>query len=201
MCRYYDWTNVRLVGYGNVADRQPLIDDFNNCNVDRIQCLIGTYRTIGTGFNITRVTQVLLFDLEWTTCPEKQAIGHVHRKGQDFITRSYRLVSEAWIEQQIKMRQIDRELVNNKAFGIEEDPNSGKKTVMSESELEALLKDSSGGVTAEMQAYMDEFLDKAKHRAERQLLGDNDDDDDDDGDEIQNSIVRCQIRCQIRYQI
>ena len=151
------YENIVLVGHQPPSDRQQIVDRFQACNVDELQFMIGTYRTMGTGLNLTRATNCLLIDLEWTTRPEKQAMGRMHRKGQQYTTQSLRLISESFIETQIRNRQLRRDFINKKAFGLDDD--AAKTTPgLTPEELDKLLNDPSSGISDEVEAFVNKRM-------------------------------------------
>jgi DNA helicase INO80 len=77
---YRNWKFVRLDGSTKLAERQPLIDQFNT-DTDVFVFLIST-RAGGLGINLTAADTVILFDSDWNPHVDSQAQDRAHRIGQ-----------------------------------------------------------------------------------------------------------------------
>ncbi|KFM65528.1 SWI/SNF-related matrix-associated actin-dependent regulator of chromatin subfamily A containing DEAD/H box 1, partial [Stegodyphus mimosarum] len=97
---------LRLDGQVPVAERQQLIDEFNN-NSEIVVFLLST-RAGGLGINLTAADTVILHDIDFNPYNDKQAEDRCHRVGQLRDVRVIRFISENTIEEGILQRAKDK---------------------------------------------------------------------------------------------
>ena len=88
-----------LVMTGATRDRQALVDRFQRD--PRVKVFLMTLKTGGVGLNLTAADTIFIFDPWWNRSAENQAIDRTHRIGQDRTVFSYRLITQASIEEKI----------------------------------------------------------------------------------------------------
>ena len=71
-----------------VADRQNIIDDYNN-DLDIFACLLST-RAGGQGLNLTGADTVIIHDMDFNPQMDRQAEDRCHRIGQTKPVTVYR---------------------------------------------------------------------------------------------------------------
>jgi SWI/SNF-related matrix-associated actin-dependent regulator of chromatin subfamily A member 5 len=124
ICDYLNMKNIRhsrLDGQTNPVLRQVIIDQFNRAG-SRENVLVASTRAGGEGINLQSADTVILYDSDWYIAaitfanrttqtflrnPQKdiQAIGRVHRIGQQRTVHIYRLVTAGSVEERILQRQ------------------------------------------------------------------------------------------------
>ena len=88
-----------LVMTGATRDRQTLVDRFQRDT--KVRVFLMTLKTGGVGLNLTAADTIFIFDPWWNRAAENQAIDRTHRIGQDRTVFSYRLITQASIEEKI----------------------------------------------------------------------------------------------------
>lgn len=95
----------------NIAQREKLIDDFQNNPETKVMIL--SLKAGGTGLNLTSATNVIHYDLWWNPAVEDQATDRTYRIGQDKNVMVHRLVTLGTFEEKIdEMLQSKKELAN-----------------------------------------------------------------------------------------
>ncbi|KAJ4746621.1 chromatin remodeling 1 [Rhynchospora pubera] len=92
-------TYRRLDGSTQVAERQTIVDTFNN---DRsiFACLLST-RAGGQGLNLIGADTVIIHDMDFNPQMDRQAEDRCHRIGQDKPVTIYRLVTKDTVDDKI----------------------------------------------------------------------------------------------------
>ncbi|XP_023215093.1 SWI/SNF-related matrix-associated actin-dependent regulator of chromatin subfamily A containing DEAD/H box 1-like isoform X2 [Centruroides sculpturatus] len=90
---------LRMDGSIPVADRQPLIDEFNE--TPEILVFLLSTRAGGLGINLTAANVVVIHDIDFNPYNDKQAEDRCHRVGQTREVRVIRMISEKTIEENI----------------------------------------------------------------------------------------------------
>ncbi|ORY94988.1 SNF2 family N-terminal domain-domain-containing protein [Syncephalastrum racemosum] len=117
-----DMRYLRLDGSTSMADRQVLIDQFNE-DKDINVFLLST-KAGGFGINLTSANIVILYDMDFNPQNDRQAEDRAHRVGQTRDVTVIKLVAKDSIEEQIlKMADIKLRL-DKSVSGIEDDPNT-----------------------------------------------------------------------------
>ena len=88
-----------LVMTGATRDRQTLVDRFQRDQ--RVKVFLMTLKTGGVGLNLTAADTIFIFDPWWNRAAENQAVDRTHRIGQNRTVFSYRLITQASIEEKI----------------------------------------------------------------------------------------------------
>jgi HJR/Mrr/RecB family endonuclease len=119
---------MELHGEITAANREPIIDRFNNSPAER--ALLVNYTVGGVGLNLQAAAYVFLFDRWWNPAVEDQAIKRAHRYGQKNRVIVRRFFCKNTIEERIlsvlrKKRRLFRELIDDErpheAMGLTED--------------------------------------------------------------------------------
>jgi DNA repair and recombination protein RAD54B len=104
--RHYPF--VRLDGSTSLAQRQALVDRWNDvANNDLFLFLLST-KAGGVGLNLIGANRLVLFDSDWNPAADLQAMARVHRDGQKQHTYVYRLLSTGTIDEKIYQRQLSK---------------------------------------------------------------------------------------------
>lgn len=90
---------LRLDGSTPVAERQTIIDNFNN-DLDIFACLLST-RAGGQGLNLTGADTVIIHDMDFNPQMDRQAEDRCHRIGQTKPVTVYRLVIKGTVDEDI----------------------------------------------------------------------------------------------------
>ncbi|KAG5929420.1 hypothetical protein E4U42_005887 [Claviceps africana] len=108
-----------LIGSTDVAERQGLIDEFNDDA--NIPVFLLTTGAGGTGINLTAANKVIIFDQSDNPQDDIQAENRAHRLGQKRDVEVVRLISSQTIEELIyKACQKKIELANKVTGGMDE---------------------------------------------------------------------------------
>ncbi|KAM0437500.1 hypothetical protein ACHAPT_001863 [Fusarium lateritium] len=126
-----------LMGNTNVADRQSLIDEFNDD--PEIPVFLLTTGAGGTGINLTAANKVIIFDQSDNPQDDIQAENRAHRLGQKREVEIIRLIASHTIEELIyKACQKKIELAN-KVTGAVDDEDASVAEQNLESEVRKML--------------------------------------------------------------
>lgn len=90
---------TRLDGSTQVAERQTIIDNYNN-DLDIFACLLST-RAGGQGLNLTGADTVIIHDMDFNPQMDRQAEDRCHRIGQTKPVTVYRLVTKGTVDEDI----------------------------------------------------------------------------------------------------
>lgn len=94
-----------------VKKRQSIINKFRSD--EDCEFLIVSIRAGGTGLNLAFANNVMICDPWWNPSHEDQAIGRVHRLGQEKDVNVYRFYMRNSIEEKIeKMHENKRKIAN-----------------------------------------------------------------------------------------
>ncbi|KEY67507.1 hypothetical protein S7711_02427 [Stachybotrys chartarum IBT 7711] len=114
-----------LMGNTLVAERQDLIDEFNE-NAD-IPVFLLTTGAGGTGINLTAANKVIIFDQSDNPQDDIQAENRAHRLGQTRDVEIIRLIASDTIEELVyKACQKKIELANKVTGAVEDDPDASE---------------------------------------------------------------------------
>lgn len=102
---------LRMDGTTNIANRQLLVDQFNNENYD---VFLLTTRVGGLGINLTGANRIIIYDPDWNPSTDMQARERAWRIGQKREVTIYRLMIAGSIEEKIYHRQIFKQFLSNK---------------------------------------------------------------------------------------
>ncbi|MED6151541.1 Protein CHROMATIN REMODELING 19 [Stylosanthes scabra] len=92
-------TYKRLDGSTQVAERQTIVDTFNN-NTSIFACLLST-RAGGQGLNLTGADTVVIHDMDFNPQIDRQAEDRCHRIGQTKPVTIYRLVTRGTVDENV----------------------------------------------------------------------------------------------------
>ncbi|XP_031475344.1 protein CHROMATIN REMODELING 19 isoform X1 [Nymphaea colorata] len=92
-------TYSRLDGSTQVAERQTIVDTFNN-DTSIFACLLST-RAGGQGLNLTGADTVIIHDMDFNPQMDRQAEDRCHRIGQTKPVTVYRLVTKGTVDENI----------------------------------------------------------------------------------------------------
>jgi SNF2 family DNA or RNA helicase len=102
---------VRLDGSTAIAERQPLIDRFNN--EPDLQVFLLSTRAGGLGINLTSATRVIFYDSGFNPQVERQAEDRCHRLGQEKVVTVHRLVLQKSIDEDILQLASEKTRLND----------------------------------------------------------------------------------------
>ncbi|KAK9449085.1 SNF2 family N-terminal domain-containing protein [Limtongia smithiae] len=105
-------TYLRMDGTTPIANRQVLVDEFNN--TPDIDLFLLTTRVGGLGVNLTGADRVIIYDPDWNPSTDVQARERAWRLGQQREVAIYRLMTSGTIEEKIYHRQIFKQFLTNK---------------------------------------------------------------------------------------
>jgi Helicase conserved C-terminal domain len=126
----------------STSNRQKMIEDFELQDVGKFQFVVGTFDTFGLGLNLTRASVAYIMETSWRKSDEMQAIGRIHRLGQECDTKSFKFVTENSIaESQLIALQEERNMNNLQALGYK----NGRP--MTREEVEAFLAERNINIT------------------------------------------------------
>ncbi|HST55993.1 MAG TPA: DEAD/DEAH box helicase [Solirubrobacteraceae bacterium] len=101
---------LHLLGGDSLAHRDAAIQAFQQ--PDGPSLLVGATRVAGQGVTLTRASNVVFLELEWTPAMHDQAEDRCHRIGQrDAVTAWYLLAAETIDETMARLIQHKREIV------------------------------------------------------------------------------------------
>jgi hypothetical protein len=90
---------LRIDGVVKCPERQRQVDAFNAApRGEAPHAFLLTTGAGGMGINLTAATRLLLYDCDWNPAKTAQAIHRIYRYGQARRTFAYRLVMDAWRE-------------------------------------------------------------------------------------------------------
>ncbi|WJX16920.1 Protein CHROMATIN REMODELING 19 [Trifolium repens] len=92
-------TYKRLDGSTQVAERQTIVDTFNN-DTSIFACLLST-RAGGQGLNLTGADTVVIHDMDFNPQIDRQAEDRCHRIGQTKPVTIYRLVTKGTVDENV----------------------------------------------------------------------------------------------------
>ncbi|XP_022157601.1 protein CHROMATIN REMODELING 19 [Momordica charantia] len=92
-------TYRRLDGSTQVAERQTIVDTFNN-DTSIFACLLST-RAGGQGLNLTGADTVVIHDMDFNPQIDRQAEDRCHRIGQTRPVTIYRLVTKETVDENV----------------------------------------------------------------------------------------------------
>ena len=102
----------RMDGNTPIANRQVMVDEFNNNPNAHVFLL--TTKVGGLGINLTGADRVIIYDPDWNPSTDIQARERAWRLGQKREVQIYRLMSAGTIEEKIFHRQIFKQFLTNK---------------------------------------------------------------------------------------
>jgi len=102
--RTHRYNFVRLDGGTSQAQRQPLVDKFNQ-EPNVFLFLISTTAG-GLGLNLTAANKVVVFDPSWNPAHDLQAQDRAFRLGQKRHVAVYRLIALGTLEENVYERQV-----------------------------------------------------------------------------------------------
>eukprot|EP01083_Nonionella_stella_P232797 820839_1 len=104
----------RLDGSTPVGKRAQIVNEFNR-NASKFVFLIST-KAGGVGLNLTSADVVVVFDPNWNPSHDLQAQDRAFRIGQQKDVNVYRLFSSGSIEENIYLRQVDKQQIASTGY-------------------------------------------------------------------------------------
>ncbi|XP_026481425.1 DNA repair and recombination protein RAD54B-like [Ctenocephalides felis] len=111
LCKSHEFIYTRLDGSTPTADRQNIIDEFNNPHCKTFIFLLSA-KAGGIGLNITGASRLVLFDTDWNPATDLQAMSRIWRDGQKKSVYIYRLITTGTIEEKMLQRQISKTILS-----------------------------------------------------------------------------------------
>ncbi|CAI0385224.1 unnamed protein product [Linum tenue] len=102
-----DW--YRLDGRTESAERQKLVERFNDPENNRVKCTLISTRAGSLGINLYAANRVVIVDGSWNPTYDLQAIYRAWRYGQKKPVFAYRLMAHGTMEEKIYKRQVTKE--------------------------------------------------------------------------------------------
>jgi SWI/SNF-related matrix-associated actin-dependent regulator 1 of chromatin subfamily A len=110
---------LHLLGRDSIGAREAAVQAFQ---AGESQLLVGATRVAGQGITLTRASNVVFLDLEWTPAMHDQAEDRCHRIGQhDAVTAWYLLAANTLDETMIELIERKRRVVDAVTDGRERD--------------------------------------------------------------------------------
>ncbi|KPP60515.1 DNA repair and recombination protein RAD54B-like [Scleropages formosus] len=108
LCGHLGYSFCRLDGQTPVAQRQRLVDRFNNRYSTDFVFLLSS-KAGGVGLNLVGASHLILYDIDWNPANDIQAMARVWRDGQRKTVHIYRLLTTGTIEEKIYQRQVSKQ--------------------------------------------------------------------------------------------
>lgn len=108
---------LRLDGSMSVKKRSEVIKVFGKGGPGAPTVLLASLRAAAAGVNLTAASRVYLVEPWWNPALEEQAMGRVHRIGQQQEVRVVRLIVRGSIEERILELQERKKKLASGAFG------------------------------------------------------------------------------------
>ncbi|MFJ5733944.1 SNF2-related protein [Streptomyces microflavus] len=96
---YWDIQPLLHVGTMTSGERDAALDAFRR---RKSRLLIATYKSGGTGLDLTTASHAVLFDRPFNPAPVAQAVDRLHRPGQAADVHVHRLTTEGTVEDKIE---------------------------------------------------------------------------------------------------
>ena len=96
---------------GKSRKRKQLISEFNSNR--EVRLFLMSLKVGGVGINLTSADTIIMTDPWWNPMTEEQAIGRIHRIGQQKKSFVYRLITKQSIEEKIKTLQKSKSNLYN----------------------------------------------------------------------------------------
>ena len=102
-----------ITGDTALDDRQRIVDDFQ---IGKIQVIVGSIRACGMGLNLTRTSNVIFGELDWTPAMISQAEDRTHRIGQKNAVLSQLVVFDDSIDAMLAKKIVEKEKMIESIF-------------------------------------------------------------------------------------
>ncbi|CAO3659842.1 unnamed protein product [Umbelopsis ramanniana] len=122
MCDEHNYKYYRLDGSTPAAQRQTMVDHFNEPDDDRFVFLLSA-KSGGIGLNLTGASRLILFDPDWNPSVDKQVMARIYRDGQKRTAHVYRLLTTGTIDEKIFQRQLNKSSLSESIMGLGEEPS------------------------------------------------------------------------------
>ncbi|KAI9283803.1 P-loop containing nucleoside triphosphate hydrolase protein [Umbelopsis sp. AD052] len=122
MCDEHNYKYYRLDGSTPAAQRQTMVDHFNEPDDDRFVFLLSA-KSGGIGLNLTGASRLILFDPDCNPSVDKQVMARIYRDGQKRTAHVYRLLTTGTIDEKIFQRQLNKSALSESIMGLGEEPS------------------------------------------------------------------------------
>mmetsp|Transcript_23138 Transcript_23138/g.48036 ORF Transcript_23138/g.48036 Transcript_23138/m.48036 type:complete len:1065 (-) Transcript_23138:305-3499(-) len=127
---------VRLDGSLALADRQPIVDSFNNRSVDHSFAFLLSSKAGGCGLNLIGANRLIMVDADWNPATDQQAMARVYRQGQKKPCFIYRMFTTGTVEEVIFQRQTQKgNLANLANYGGSKGKSKSNSASFTQEEL------------------------------------------------------------------
>ncbi|GKY93801.1 hypothetical protein MPSEU_000347300 [Mayamaea pseudoterrestris] len=99
---------ARIDGSTKESDRQRNVDIFNDVS-GRYDVMLLSTRAGGVGLTLTGADRVIVYDPDWTSALDAQAVDRVYRIGATKPIVVYRMISAGTVDEKIYERQVYKE--------------------------------------------------------------------------------------------
>ncbi|KAI0054757.1 hypothetical protein BV25DRAFT_1922398 [Artomyces pyxidatus] len=83
-----------------------------------IKCLVISFKSGGTGLNLTACANLILMDPWWNPALEEQAFDRIHRVGQTQVVQIYKLIVRQTIEDRVVQLQARKQRIAHDTLGL-----------------------------------------------------------------------------------
>jgi len=108
----------RIDGSVPIADRQPLVDAFNQSPTSA--CLVINPKAGGAGLNLQGANHVIHFNPEWNPATQDQASARAYRRGQSQVVTVHHLYYLGTVEEVVMDRLLEKRRLSDVALAVAE---------------------------------------------------------------------------------
>lgn len=116
---YLEHAGIKTVMYtakDSIRKRARALESFKKD--EKIQCLLMSIKAGRTGLNLTEANHMIIMDLAWNPATEQQALGRIHRIGQEKEVHCTRLIVQDSVEARLKDLQSGKQRMSDETLGV-----------------------------------------------------------------------------------